>query len=60
MRIGGEAAPYGSFITFSGGTRIEIIAPATFTVSSDTTSLLISSTTPSGVYTSDGETITKK
>jgi beta-lactamase superfamily II metal-dependent hydrolase len=52
MRIGDDAAPYGSSIAL-GDTRIKIIAPAVFTVSSGATSLRISSTTPAGVYLLD-------
>jgi beta-lactamase superfamily II metal-dependent hydrolase len=59
VRIGGDAAPYGSSIVL-GDTRIEIITLAVFTVSSGATSLRISSTTPAGAYTSDGQIFVKK
>lgn len=59
IRIGGKDIPYGSSLTF-GGSIIKVLAPSTFSIYYGSSVLNISSSTPSGVYTSDGETITKK
>jgi hypothetical protein len=59
IRIGDAATPYGSSLTFDNGVRVEIIAPATLTVSDGTTSFNISSSTLMGVYTSNGRVFTK-
>lgn len=56
--IGGSAAPYGTSLIFDNA-RIEIIAPATLSISYGATTFTISSSTPKGVYTSNGETITQ-
>lgn len=48
-RIGDATTPYGSSFTFDN-THIEIIAPATFTISSGSKVFSISSSTPTGVY----------
>lgn len=53
VRVGTTAVPYGASITFDGS-RIEIISPEAFSISYGTTSLPISSTTPAGVYVSNG------
>ena len=59
LSFGTASHPYGSQISLDS-VSIRIIAPATLTVSFGDTSLSISSSTPKGVYTSDGKTITKK
>lgn len=46
--------PYGTKFTFGPDTSILIIAPYTFNISYGATSLSISSSTPPGVYISDG------
>lgn len=57
-RVGGSDAPYGASFAFDGA-RIEITAPATLTIFYGATSIGISSSTPAGVYLSDGRTMTK-
>lgn len=54
--IGDTVAPYGASFIFDNS-RITIIAPATFAISYGATTLTISSTTPKGVYISNGKTI---
>ena len=56
IRIGGNIIPYGTFFIFDGS-RIEISASATFSISYGATSFKIYSSTPVGVYISDGQTI---
>jgi glyoxylase-like metal-dependent hydrolase (beta-lactamase superfamily II) len=56
VRVGDTIAPYGMSFIFDNS-RIEIIAPATFAISYGSTSLNISSSTPSGTYISNGQTI---
>lgn len=58
IRIGGKDIPYGTSITFDGS-RIEITAPATLTISSGSSVFNISSSTPTGTYASDGQTVMK-
>jgi len=58
MHVGGRVAPYGTSLMFDN-VRIEIIAPATLAISYGATTFNISSSTPKGVYTSNGETITQ-
>ena len=58
LSFGTNERPYG-FEILLDAVSIKIIAPATLTVSFGDTSLSISSSTPKGVYTSDGKTITK-
>ncbi len=58
MRAGVTAVPYGASLIFDGS-RIEIIAPAMLFISYGATSLAVSSSTPAGVYISDGQTIMK-
>ena len=55
MHIGDIVAPYGTSLTFDGS-HITIISPGTFIISYNATSLTVSSSTPKGVYTSDGQT----
>ena len=57
-RFGAQNAPYGARLTFNDAS-VEVIAPAVFTISYGATSLPVSSSTPAGVYTSDGRTVTK-
>lgn len=49
MRVGDARVPYGASLVF-GGVRVTTISPTVFSVSDGTFSLLISSTTPAGVY----------
>lgn len=58
VRAGGERVPYGASLVFDGA-HITVISPDIFSVSYDASSLTISSTTPVGVYLSDGITVTK-
>lgn len=58
MRIGGEDIPYGAPLLFDGA-RIEIFSLGTLSLSYGSTSLAISSSTPVGVYISDGKAITQ-
>lgn len=51
VRAGDERIPYGASLVFDG-VRVTAISPAVFSVSDGTFSLLISSTTPAGVYDS--------
>ena len=55
MRIGNTATPYGTSLIFDNA-RIEIIAPATLSISYGATTFNISSSTPTGVYISEGKT----
>lgn len=55
MHFGDSAAPYGTSLIFDN-TRIEIIAPATLAISYDAATFNISSSTPVGVYISEGKT----
>jgi beta-lactamase superfamily II metal-dependent hydrolase len=59
LSFGTASNPYGSQIILDS-VSIKIISPATLTISFGDTSLSISSSTPKGVYTSDGKTIIKK
>lgn len=54
--IGDTTTPYGTSFTFDTS-RIKIIAPAAFIISYGSSVLNISSSTPTGIYISDGETI---
>jgi hypothetical protein len=56
LSFGTSAFPYGSQIILDT-VSIKIISPATFTISFGNTSFSISSSTPKGLYTSDGKTI---
>ncbi len=56
MHVGDRAAPYGTSFMFDNA-RIEIIAPATLSISYGATTFDIFPSTPTGVYTSNGETI---
>ena len=56
--IGSETIPYGASLMFDNS-RIKIISPGTFTISYGTSVFNISSSTPAGVYISDGQTVTK-
>lgn len=58
VRAGDARVPYGAALVFDGA-RLTIVSPETFTISYGATSFAISSTTPAGVYISDGKTITK-
>src|SRR3989344_2308376 len=58
IRIGDAPPPYGPSFLFDNS-RITILAPATLSISSDSNIFSISSSTPSGIYTSNGETIAK-
>ena len=54
----GTVIPYGTQLTFDS-VNISILAPQTIDVSYGASSLSISSSTPKGVYTSDGKTFVK-
>ena len=54
----GNVVPYGTRLALDD-VHIEIISPATLAISYGATSLSISSTTPLGIFISDGKTITK-
>lgn len=56
MRIGSKDIPYGIPLLFDGA-RIEIFFPEILSVFYGSTSLAISSSTPAGVYISDGVSI---
>ncbi len=58
MHFGDKVAPYGTTLTFDGS-LIKIIAPATFNISYGSSSLNISSSTPTGTYTSNGKIVTQ-
>lgn len=58
VRAGDERVPYGAILVFVG-VRLTIISSDAFIISYGATSLAISSTTPAGVYLSDGITVTK-
>jgi competence protein ComEC len=58
LTIGTAETPYGSRLSF-GSIRLTIISAGVLTISYGDTSLSVSSTTPEGVYISDGETLTK-
>jgi beta-lactamase superfamily II metal-dependent hydrolase len=47
--IGNSATPYGTELTLDKNVLVTIISPGTFSISSGTTVLLISSSTPKGV-----------
>lgn len=53
MRFGDSSVPYGAAIALDG-VRISAVSPGVFSVSSGTLSLIISSTTPAGVYAQAG------
>lgn len=59
IRIGDKNIPYGSSFDLDNS-GIKIIAPATLTISYGTSVFKISSSTPAGIYTSDGNTVTKQ
>ena len=56
MQIGDATVPYGTPLMFDGS-RIEIISPGTFSISYGTASFPISSSTPKGIYISDGVSV---
>ena len=58
LSFGTSDFPYGSQISLDA-VSIKIISPDVLTISFVNTSLSISSSTPKGVYTSDGKTITE-
>ncbi|MBI4088912.1 hypothetical protein HY415_02345 [Candidatus Kaiserbacteria bacterium] len=58
LYIGDRTTPYGTPLALDGS-EINVIAPGTFTISYGSTSFSISSSTPTGVYTSDGKTVIK-
>lgn len=58
VRVGDERVPYGATLVFDSA-RLTIVSPETLIISCGATSLAISSTTPAGVYMSDGITVTK-
>lgn len=62
LATGGTQAspPYGSNLTFDPYTSIVIIAPSTFNISYGATTLSVSSSTPAGVYISDGVSLRQK
>jgi hypothetical protein len=55
----GIQIPYGSSLTFDTDTHITIIAPHTITISYGATSFAFSSSTPSGIYRTDGTSVQK-
>jgi len=59
VRFGNANVPYGAHLVL-GDVYVDVLAPGIFTVSYGAASLSVSSSTPKGVYTSDGKTITKK
>ena len=56
VRVGDTTIPYGTPLTFDGS-HIEILSLGTIFISYGVTSLTISSSTPAGTYSSDGNTI---
>jgi len=58
IHFGTNAFPYGSRVSLDS-VSIKIISPATLTISYGSTSLNISSSTPSCTYISDGKVMTK-
>ncbi|HEY4500724.1 MAG TPA: hypothetical protein VJI70_00425 [Candidatus Paceibacterota bacterium] len=56
IRIGDATTPYGTSFIFDNS-NIKILAPATFQISYGSSVFNISSSTPAGVYTSDGKII---
>jgi len=58
LYFGTSAVPYGSQLTLDA-VHIVVISPGTLDISYGATSLAISSTTPKGVYVSNGKTMTK-
>ena len=56
VHFGTAATPYGARLAFND-VSIVVLAPGIFTISYGATSLSISSSTPKGVYISDGKTI---
>ena len=54
LRADGRAIPYGTSLTFDKTIPLTVIAPQTFTVSSGSATLLISSSTSPGTYISNG------
>lgn len=56
VRAGDSRVPYGAALVFDGA-RMTIISSVAFVISYGATSLAISSTTPAGVYLSDGEAV---
>ncbi|MDE2173589.1 MAG: hypothetical protein KGJ31_03365 [Patescibacteria group bacterium] len=59
IHFGDRDAPYGAPLIFDS-VGIEIIAPGTEIISYGATSLNLSSSTPSGVYVSDGNVLQKE
>jgi len=58
IHFGTADFPYGARLTFDS-VQVEILYIGTIKISYGSTALLISSTTPKGVYISDGKTMTK-
>ena len=54
MRIGNTTTPYGTSLLFDNA-RIKIIAPATLSIFYGATTFNISSSTPAGIYISNGQ-----
>ncbi len=59
VHVGGRDAPYGSSFMFYT-VRIAVNAPATLAISYGATTFTISSSTPRGVYVSDGNVLQKR
>lgn len=59
MRIGNTTTPYGTSFMFDNA-RIKIIAPATLSIFYGATTFNISSSTPAGIYISNGQTFTRQ
>lgn len=51
------SVPYGTLLSLEGGIFITIVAPGTLSISYGETSLTVSSSTPKGVYVSNGTTL---
>ena len=58
--VGGRDVPYGAPILFGTDISITILAPGTFSISYGEASLPVSSSTPPGLYASEGKTFVKK
>lgn len=59
IRFGTETVPYGTRLAFDN-VFVAILSPGTLSINYDATSLIISSSTPAGVFISDGKTFTKR
>lgn len=59
MRSGESDSPFGTSFTFDTDTSVAVISPGIFSISYGAASLLISSSTPTGGYVSDGKQFTK-